>query len=123
MFMTEKTNRVVVHDGGKLWPDYKRKLERAIENQLPHIEKAMKFLYGIPKPHERGLFTVEILLLMDPNTDERIKISTYMPPLMHITTGMWNVAVFGSYVDGIEGVVKFDFEVFFPELKSWVEEG
>ena len=103
-------------------PDYKRQLERAIEKQLPHIEKAMEFLYGIPKPHERCLFTIEILLLIDPNTEERIRISTYMPPLMHITSGMWKVAVFGSYVDGIEGVVKFDFEFSFPELKYWAEE-
>ena|ERR1700730_4075631 len=121
MFVTEKTNIVEVHDGGKLWPDYKRKLERAIEKQLPHIEKAMKFLRGIPKPHERCLFTVEIQLRIAMDSDERIRISTLMPPPTHIISGMWKVAVFGSYVDGIEGVVKFDFEVSFPELKSWVE--
>ena len=119
--MVEKTNRVEVHDGGNLWPDYKRKLERAIEKQLPHIEKSMEFLYGIPKPHERCLFTIEIRLLIDPNTEERVRINKLCPPYA-ITSGMWKVAVFGSYVDGIEGVVKFDFRFSFPELKYWAEE-
>jgi hypothetical protein len=109
--MVEKANRVEVHDGGKLWPDYKRKLERTIEKRLPLIEKSMKFIQGIPNPIEKSLFTIEIQLLMHMGSDERVRISRLLPPLLHITTGVWTVAVLGSYVDGIEGRVKFDYPV------------
>ena len=114
--MVEKTNKVEVHDGANLWPDYKRRLERAIEKQLPHIERSMRFIQGIPKPMERNWFTIEIRLRMDIDSDERVRINKLVLPIFE-PPEVWKIAVFGSYVDGIEGVVKFDYPGFLPRTK------
>jgi len=116
-----KSQELRIYDQDRLWPDYKRRLHRVILKQMPQVEEAMKFILGTSDQYERSLFTVEISLLLSTESDERIRINRLMVPPMLEPSEAWNVTVSGSYSDGIEGLVKYEFCVSLPNLTCWIE--